>query len=368
MARVKFKKLSLQEYIDITVKDNDTLYFTTEAGVPTEGSIRLRIYNGNHMIFDWIALDQNGKLDPSIIPSIAITDTFVVDSEANMLLVEGADVGDIAIRTDENKTYILASSPATQLSNWKWLQTPTDAVLSVNNKTGAVTLKGSDITISNSDTRYISVAIGSLASQINNLITGVSSVNNITGDVILSGLNITVAGPVVSKFWQGSDSTYYDSATTKEQGSYLLNPSNFNIDNAFRTPLTPAISGSSYIQIGYGSAEPYTLSNDPLSLGSVSAYTDRFITGYEGSATDSEFGIEEVRVNYNPQDYTAGSILKLTGTIIGIPHHGIYWAPPASWSYYRLLENLVTDSRSIAEVVHSIEESNNDIENALNWN
>lgn len=89
-------------------------------------------------------LDANGKLVDSVIPAVAITETYVVNSQEAMLKLN-AQVGDVAIRTDENKSYILQTSPASTLANWKELLTPTDAVISVNGKKGAVVLSGADI-------------------------------------------------------------------------------------------------------------------------------------------------------------------------------------------------------------------------------
>ncbi|MBP2498435.1 hypothetical protein ABID82_005121 [Methylobacterium sp. PvP062] len=83
-------------------------------------------------------LDANSKLDASIIPAVAITDTFPVASEAEMLALT-AERGDIAIRSDLNKCFILKVEPATTLANWKELLTPTDAVLSVAGLKGAIT-------------------------------------------------------------------------------------------------------------------------------------------------------------------------------------------------------------------------------------
>lgn len=89
-------------------------------------------------------LGANGKLADSVIPAVAITETFVVDSQAAMLALN-AQTGDVAIRTDTNRSYILQTTPASTLDNWKELLTPTDAVLSVNGKVGTVVLSGSDI-------------------------------------------------------------------------------------------------------------------------------------------------------------------------------------------------------------------------------
>lgn len=89
-------------------------------------------------------LGAGGKLSEAVIPAIAITDTFVVDSQAAMLAL-GAQQGDVAVRTDVNKTFILKVAPATTLANWVELETPTDAVTSVNGLTGAVTLTTSEV-------------------------------------------------------------------------------------------------------------------------------------------------------------------------------------------------------------------------------
>lgn len=72
-----------------------------------------------------IATLTGGKLTPSQIPAIAVTDTFVVASEAAMLALT-AQTGDVAIRTDENKTYILQGSDPAVLTNWQRLQSPTN--------------------------------------------------------------------------------------------------------------------------------------------------------------------------------------------------------------------------------------------------
>lgn len=89
-------------------------------------------------------LDSNGKLVESIIPAVAITETYVVDSQSAMLALS-AQVGDVAIRTDVSKSFILQSLPASTAANWKELLTPDCKVISVNGKQGAVVLTGDDI-------------------------------------------------------------------------------------------------------------------------------------------------------------------------------------------------------------------------------
>lgn len=92
-------------------------------------------------------LGSDGKLDTSILPQLAITETHVVDSQSAMLALQ-AQTGDIAVRTDVNETFILKASPAATLDNWVKLANPTASgfVSSINGKTGAVTLTTSNIT------------------------------------------------------------------------------------------------------------------------------------------------------------------------------------------------------------------------------
>lgn len=92
----------------------------------------------------------SGKLATSQIPALAITDTFVVASQAAMLALT-AQTGDIAIRSDESKTYILQGADSTILANWIHLQTPASSVLSVNSQTGVVVLAKADVGLANVD-------------------------------------------------------------------------------------------------------------------------------------------------------------------------------------------------------------------------
>ena len=88
------------------------------------------------------SLDSSGLIPQSQIPGIALHTTTVVNSQSAMLAITGADAGDIAVRTDINKTFVLTASPASTLGNWQELLTPTDSVTSVDSLTGAVTLSG----------------------------------------------------------------------------------------------------------------------------------------------------------------------------------------------------------------------------------
>lgn len=92
-----------------------------------------------------VIVGADGKIDGSLMPSIAITDVFEAASQTAMLALSTANVGDVCIRSDINKTFILKQAPYSTLANWIELKTPTDTVLSVNGQTGAITLTTANI-------------------------------------------------------------------------------------------------------------------------------------------------------------------------------------------------------------------------------
>lgn len=89
-------------------------------------------------------LDTNGKLATSVMPAISLTDVYTVTSQAAMLALN-AQRGDMAIRTDIHKTFVLSSDTPSNISSWLEIITADCKVLSVNGKTGAVELKTTDI-------------------------------------------------------------------------------------------------------------------------------------------------------------------------------------------------------------------------------
>lgn len=132
-------------YCKVTVNEKglvtgfETLQHTDVQGLGTAATKNTGISSGNVIV-----VGENGKIDDSVLPKIAITEAFPVDSEESMLGLD-AQIGDIAIRSDVNKTFILSKTSASAVENWLELKTPTDAVLSVNGKTGAVVLTTDNI-------------------------------------------------------------------------------------------------------------------------------------------------------------------------------------------------------------------------------
>lgn len=62
-------------------------------------------------------LGPDGKIPANLIPAAALTSTDIVSSEAAMLALD-VQPGDVAVRTDLNKTFVLKNYPASELANW----------------------------------------------------------------------------------------------------------------------------------------------------------------------------------------------------------------------------------------------------------
>ena len=149
------------------------------------------------------SLDSSGKVPSSQLPSIALHQTSVVNSQAAMLALT-ADAGDIAVRTDVSKTFVLTASPASTLGNWQELLT-SDAVTSVDGQTGVVDLSGNYVNVTG-DTMSGALAMGTNkitgmgdptsaqdAATKNYVDTAVIAPSNLTG-VITSVGNVTSIG------------------------------------------------------------------------------------------------------------------------------------------------------------------------------
>lgn len=75
------------------------------------------------------AIGVDGKINNAVLPAIAITDTYVVATQSAMLALD-AQTGDVAVRTDLSKSFILQGADPTQLAGWVELQAPAAAITS----------------------------------------------------------------------------------------------------------------------------------------------------------------------------------------------------------------------------------------------
>lgn len=103
------------------------------------------------------ALDANGKISDSVLPPLAIGETFVVSSEADMLALT-AQRGDICVRTDISKTYIkLNDNNPSTMADWQVFYSSGE-VISVNGETWAVVLDADDISDLGTTNKFVTAA------------------------------------------------------------------------------------------------------------------------------------------------------------------------------------------------------------------
>lgn len=141
-------------------------------------------------------IGANGKLAAALMPAVAITDTFVVASQSEQVALV-AERGDVAIRTDLNKSFILRADDPTVFANWQELLAPTGGGGSTGTVTtvSVVTANGISGTVQNaSTTPAITLALGAITPS------SVAATGNVTG-ANLSGTNtgdqtITLTGDV----------------------------------------------------------------------------------------------------------------------------------------------------------------------------
>ena len=158
------------------------------------------------MISGVVTLGDDGKIPAAQLPAIAITDTFAAASQAAMLAL-AAQKGDIAIRSDLNKSLVLAADDPSVLANWKELLTPTDAVLSVAGRTGAVTLSAGDVSglaasATTDTTNAGNIASGTLS---NSRLSGVALTANNLSDLASAGTARTNLGVAIGTNVQAYD-------------------------------------------------------------------------------------------------------------------------------------------------------------------
>lgn len=89
-------------------------------------------------------LGSDSKIPSQYLPPLAITSTFVVNSQAAQLALD-AQEGDVAVRTDLSKNYIHNAGTTGTMADWTELLTPAAPVQSVNGQTGTVNLTAADV-------------------------------------------------------------------------------------------------------------------------------------------------------------------------------------------------------------------------------
>ena len=82
-----------------------------------------------------ISINGSGQIS---VTAVALTTVQTASSQSAHLALTTQE-GDIVVRSDENKSYVHNGGTASTMADFTLLATPTDAVLSVNGNTGAIT-------------------------------------------------------------------------------------------------------------------------------------------------------------------------------------------------------------------------------------
>ena len=118
---------SIKAYVDAqttdeTAEGSNNLYFTNARA-------RGAISAGNG-----ISITGAGAI---AVTAVALTTVQTASSQSAQLALT-TEEGDVVVRSDENKSYVRNSGSAGNMNDFTLLATPTDAVLSVNGQTGAI--------------------------------------------------------------------------------------------------------------------------------------------------------------------------------------------------------------------------------------
>lgn len=218
-----------------------------------------------------------GTLPSSVLPPIAITSVTVVASETDQLALV-AEEGDVAVRSDIGQSFVKNSGTTGTITDWTELQTPTDAVLSVNGYTGTITLTTSDLAegtnLYYTDTRVSANSAVALNTAKVTESTTVTSPLVLTGyDVSLPAASTTVSGYLTTTDWN----TFNDK---QPAGSYALSGTNSDITSL--TGLTTALS------VAQGGTGAVTLTGVVIGTGTTSFTVKANPTGAFVGETDTQ--------------------------------------------------------------------------------
>lgn len=171
--------------LDADVNAAAAIAQTKIAGL-TASLAALQPLSGRGVASGYAPLDASALIPTVHLPPLAVSEVFVVATEAAMLALT-AQSGDMAIRTDNGKTYVLAASPAATLANWKEIMA-TGQVVSVNGQTGVVSITAASLGAVGTATQVIAG---------NGLTGGGALTGNVTLNLV-GDANLNVAADQVS--------------------------------------------------------------------------------------------------------------------------------------------------------------------------
>ena len=321
----------LVNYIDDQIEGLSTVAtsgsYNDLSNKPTLGNVASRNTGTTNGTIPIIGSDN--KIDASILPAIAITDTFVVTSQ-NAMLALTAQIGDIAVRTDINKSFILKANGASSLANWQELLSPISPVQSVAGKTGAVSLTKGDVGLGNVDNtsdleKPISTAVQNALNSkasIGPATTNTAGVMSALDKTKLDGIDVGANNyslPTATSFMLGgvktgtnitnsSGTISVPDGTTSEKGVVQLS-------TAINSTATTLAATASAVKTAYDRAEQAFQSASNGKLLIANAITGK---GYQtsGNATFEQMAANITAINTGPAKSNGTQVLSSATTSI----------------------------------------------------
>ncbi len=128
---------------DDLAEGSTNLYFTA-ARADSRADTRIAAQKGVANGLAPLGPGPNPKIPTQYLPALAISTPYVVNSQAAQLALV-VEEGDVAVRTDQNRTYIHNGGTSGTMADWTQLLSPGAPVQSVNGQTGTVVLTAANV-------------------------------------------------------------------------------------------------------------------------------------------------------------------------------------------------------------------------------
>jgi hypothetical protein len=234
----------------------------------------------------------SGTIPTSALPPLAIKETFTPANQTEMLALT-AQRGDVAIRQDNGKFYLLTTDSPSTLADWKQITAAGD-VVSVAGRTGAVTLAKADVGLANVDNtsdanKPVSTATQTALNAKEPTITAGTTAQYYRGDKTMQTLNSAAVG--LANVNNTADSA--KPVSTAQQAALDLKA------NLASPTFTGTVSGITKTMVGLANVDNTADSAKPVSTAQQTAL----------NAKANLVGAVDVEIT----DTTKGLILKAPG-------------------------------------------------------